>query len=356
MSAKDFDRATGAEEEQRFEQACDWLLRLREESASSELVMEWLGWCHENPANGRAFERAREIWMLTDGITPPVVPAAAAPGVPIGRASAEPSRERRKKPARWLALAAAAAVAAIALLIVPEWRRLYLTPSSAEIYATEAGHSRMVRLPDGSTVALAGGSRLLTAFDGRSRALLLDRGQAYFEVARDASRPFVVTAGGLRATAVGTAFDVRTSRSGMVVSVAEGIVDIDDRVSEDQHSAATARSPERITLRARAGQKVALDRSGQPQVTTIDPATAASWQHGRLVFVREPLSAVVESIARHTGRRLVIADSAAGELRYTGTVFQSQLQDWLRGLPTVFHVRVEDNADEVVIASATGEL
>jgi transmembrane sensor len=339
----------------RFEQACDWLLRLREESASSELVMEWLAWCREHSANGRAFERAREIWMLTDGIESAATPAAAVPTAPVDRASAETSGGWRKKSSRWLALAAAAAVAAIALLVAPEWRRLYLTPPSAEIYATDAGQSRVVRLPDGSTVALAGGSRLLTALDGRSRALLLDRGQAYFEVARDPSRPFVVTAGGLRVTAVGTAFDVRTSSSGMVVSVAEGIVDIDDHASPGPHSAATVRLPERITLRARAGQKVALDRSGQPQVTAIDPATAASWQDGRLVFVREPLSAVVDSIARHSGRRLVIADPAAGELRYTGTVFQSQLQDWLRGLPTVFHVRVEDRAGEIVIASATGE-
>jgi len=341
----------------RFEQACDWLLRLREEStssASSELVMEWLEWCREDPANGRAFERAREIWMLTDGIESGAAPAAAMPAAPPDRACAEASVGWRKKSSRWLALAAAAAVAAIALMAAPEWRRLYFTPASAEIYATEAGQSRVVRLPDGSTVALAGGSRLLTALDGRSRALLLDRGQAYFEVARDPSRPFVVTAGGMRVTAVGTAFDVRTSNSGMVVSVAEGIVDIDDPAGADPHSAVTARLPERITLRAQAGQKVALNRSEPPQVTPIDPATAASWQDGRLIFIREPLSAVLDSITRHTGRRLVIADPAVGELRYTGTVFQSQLQDWLRGLPTVFQVRVEDHADEVVIASATG--
>jgi transmembrane sensor len=340
----------------RFEAACDWLLRLREESAlstSSELVMEWLAWCREHPANGRAFERAREIWMLADGIEPvATVPTTAATTVPADRASAGVSRERRSKVSRCLALAAAAAVAAIALLVAPEWLRLYLMPASAEIYATKAGQSRVVRLPDGSTVALAGGSRLLTTLDGRSRALLLDRGQAYFEVARDPSRPFVVTAGDMQVTAVGTAFDVRTSSSGMVVSVAEGIVDIDDHMDADPHSAATVQFPERITLRARAGQKVALNRSEPPQVTAIDPATAASWQDGRLIFIREPLSAVVDSIARHTGRRLVIADPAAGELRYTGTVFATQLNDWLRGLPMVFHVRVEDRAGEVVIASA----
>lgn len=334
----------------RFEQACEWILRLREESASSELVMEWLAWCREDPANGRAFERAREVWMVAGEIAP--VATATVPGVSVdaehGAARASSARPWSFRPLR--ALAAAAALAALAFLAFPSWR-LYFTPSSAGVYATEAGKSRVVQLPDGSTVALAGGSRLLAAIDGRSRSMLLDRGQAYFEVAHDRSRPFVVTAGGLHVTAVGTAFDVRTSSSRVVVSVAEGVVDIDDNVERDSPSASAARLPERVTLRARAGKMVAVDPSGRPQVTAIDPSTAASWQDGRLVFVREPLSAVIDSIARHTGRRLVIADPAAGELHYTGTVFPSELQEWLRGLPTVFRVTVEEQDGKVVIAS-----
>jgi len=342
----------------RFEQACEWILRLREESASPELVMAWLAWCREDSANGRAFERAREIWMAAGEIAPGAgeaeqdSPGTTAPAASVGPGpGSTPARGRwRWRSSRLRTLAVAAAVAAIAFLAVPAWR-LYFTPSSAEVYATEAGRSRIVRLPDGSRVALAGGSRLLTAIDARSRSMLLDRGQAYFEVAHDRSRPFVVTAGGLHVTAVGTAFDVRTGGGRVVVAVAAGVVDIHDDVDRGSSSTAVARLQERVTLRARAGKMVALDSSGRPQVTEIDPSAVASWQDGRLVFVREPLSAVVDSIVRHSGRRIVIADPRAGELHYTGTVFPSQLQDWLHGLPTVFRVTVEEREGEVVIAS-----
>jgi len=342
----------------RFEKACEWLLRLREAATSPELVMEWLDWCHEDPSNGRAFEQAREIWMAAGEITPVVAVAervllrTTAPAVPAHPkdGSARASGVWRRRLRTLWAPAAVAAVAIIAFLASPAWW-LHFTPPSAEVYATEAGQRRMVRLPDGSKVVLAGGSRLLTAIDGRSRSMLLDRGQAYFEVAHDRLRPFVVTAGGLNVTAVGTAFDVRTSSGRVVISVAEGVVNIDDNVKSDPSTAPAAQVRERITLRARAGRMIALDSSGQPQVTVIDPAIAASWQQGRLVFVREPLSAVVDSIVRHTGRRLVLADSAAGEFRYTGTVFPSELEEWLCGLPTVFRVTVAEQDGNVVIAS-----
>ena len=48
-----------------FAEACEWILRLREEPMSGELLDEWLAWCRKSPANGRAFDRALEIWQVT---------------------------------------------------------------------------------------------------------------------------------------------------------------------------------------------------------------------------------------------------------------------------------------------------
>src|SRR5690606_33453628 len=121
-------------------------------------------------------------------------------------------------------------------------------------------------------------------------------------------------------------------------------------------TAARGERPARISIRAGAGQKASFDRSGAPELAMIDPAAAASWREGRLIFAREPLSAVADSISRQFGRKLVIVDPAVAELRYTGTVFQSHLQDWLQGLPTVFRVTVEERGDEVVIAPREGRL
>jgi ferric-dicitrate binding protein FerR (iron transport regulator) len=107
------------------------------------------------------------------------------------------------------------------------------------------------------------------------------------------------------------------------------------------------------SIRAVAGQELAFEAADvAPQIVAIDPATAASWQEGRLLFIREPLSSVIESVNRHCNRKLVLADPALGQYLYTGTVFEAQIDDWLRGLPAIFPLRVENRQASTLILAA----
>ena len=93
-------------------------------------------------------------------------------------------------------------------------------------YQALKGEKQHVQLADRSHVTLASASEVASHFTPRVRTVTLQRGEAYFEVRHEASRPFVVRAGDMTVTAVGTKFDVRTSAGRTVVAVTEGAVDV----------------------------------------------------------------------------------------------------------------------------------
>jgi transmembrane sensor len=197
------------------------------------------------------------------------------------------------------------------------------------------------------------------------RDLVLVQGEAYFSVAHDSSRPFVVRAGSLNVRAVGTRFDVRTTDARVVVAVEEGVVEV-----EPPHDAAAAvnaifsklhmldrNSSATSTLRAtaiRSGQEVAVVPDQELQILPIEPAAVASWREGRLRFAREPLKSVIASIRAVSGRQIELGDPDLAELRFTGTVFSSGVDAWVQALPAVFPVAVHSDGAKLVITHRVG--
>ncbi|MFX8562013.1 FecR domain-containing protein, partial [Acinetobacter baumannii] len=84
-----------------------------------------------------------------------------------------------------------------------------LIPERGTAYATKVGEIRRVPLVDGSVMTINSGTELQVRIAKRAREVELAQGEACFEVAKDAHRPFVVAAGKVRAKAIGTAFSVR---------------------------------------------------------------------------------------------------------------------------------------------------
>ena len=97
---------------------------------------------------------------------------------------------------------------------------------SGQRYRTLVGEIRRVPLADGSMAAINTDTTLDVRFQKTERAVKLDRGEAWFQVAKDRTRPFVVAAGDIRVQAVGTAFSVRRKSAGAEVRVTEGVVEV----------------------------------------------------------------------------------------------------------------------------------
>src|SRR5690606_22395611 len=120
-------------------------------------------------------------------------------------------------------LAAVASVAVVAAALAAGWHLREPTVQPVA-YGTPVGALETASLADGSEATLSSDSRIVVALSRRERHVELERGEAFFQAARDPARPFVVAAAGHRAVAVGTRFAVRRDAAGVRVVVTEGLV------------------------------------------------------------------------------------------------------------------------------------
>lgn len=311
----------------RMAAAADWLVRLHDAPGDEALAVAWLQWCEEDPRNLQEFRSAQLVWHAAN-------PAAPAPRTEV--ASIPPRRvERQLNRRAWFGLAAmlliAIGIGSFALLRTghDELLQSYETPI--------AGTGSSV-LPDGSRVELGAGSRITTRYTPSQRFISVDVGEAYFLVAKDPARPFLVDAGGMQVTAVGTAFNVRRNRDRVVIAVSEGRVELD---AEEQSA---------LTPLLAGQQAVYNSDSRTVTIAQINAMDVASWRNGVLKYMHEPLGSVAEDLSRYHHKRIVISDERLSAMPFTGTVFSSRIGDALKALESVFPLQVKERGDAIELA------
>jgi len=211
-------------------------------------------------------------------------------------------------------------------------------------YRTEVGQRRDLQLPDGSVIALNTASTVLVHYTDRKRNVQLLRGQALFEVAADAERPFVVTAGDRRITAVGTAFDVRVDASGLRVSMVEGRVKVDPIQGEGLDRFIPLLGRKRLV----AGEQLVADARHEVTVSVTDVAREVSWRDGRLIFRHDTLAEAVAEINRYSQTQLVVEDPRAAGLRISGVFSTHRPENFVSALSAYYPVEARPRAPRVI--------
>lgn len=324
-------RPTNADLE-RMAAAADWLVRLHDAPGDEALAIAWLQWCEEDPRNLQEFRSAQSVWHAAN----PAAPKLPLPEPALGA----PPPARRWASRTWLGIAATVLIAigigSFALLRVEqdEFLQSYSTPI--------AGTGSSV-LPDGSRVELGAESRITTRYTARQRSISVDFGEAYFQVAKDPARPFLVDAGAMRVTAVGTAFNVRRNSDRVVIAVSEGRVQLDS--ADESTSAAVSSSATRPLV---AGQQAIFTSDSRTvTIAQIWANDVASWRSGVLKYVHEPLGSVAEDLSRYHHKRIVISDARLSAMPFTGTVFSTRIDDALSAFESVFPLQVKDRGDAI---------
>jgi transmembrane sensor len=322
-------------------EAANWLMRLQGDDVPQTEVDAWLDWCQADPRNLDAFDRARSLY---DGLQ--------MAGDTARKDFLRLAEQTGDKPAtkgltaRWrlAAIGTAAAMCGVAVLL---W---IFSPPSAPVeqaqYRAERGGQRDLRLADHSRVVLASDSVLSSQYSASRRLLKLERGEAYFEVEEDRSRPFVVDAGSVVVTATGTAFNVRRTRGRTVVSVTKGAVQV---------VPVAANASARLHLKEGYEAVYSDLPDGRVVVIRIDPATVMARQHGILRYENEPLGSILEDINRYVPNAIIANDEKVRELTLTGEVRVERVQRaehavvWVLALEQVLPVRVSLREDGSIL-------
>lgn len=315
--------------------AARWIVA-REEPDWTEMDQTQLDvWLAESDLNRVAFLRLEQSWREADRI------GSLGPALMPETLHGDRALHRRMK--RWVPLAAAASlVAAVGL----SWQE-YSPWSSFDVvsarYDTEIGGHKNIDLPDGSKVELNTFSNIRTAVGDNGREVWLDRGEAYFEVAHDKSRPFIVHVGNRLVTVLGTKFSVRSDGDKVSIFVREGRVRVEDM-----------RGTEAVRSTTIIGGEIALARGAATLVTAKSNERvedALAWRGGMLSFDQDPLSEVAAEFNRYNHQQLIVTDTAAANMRIGGIFPASRPVEFVRLLRDAYGLKIENAPDEIRISS-----
>lgn len=314
------------------DQAADWAAR-RDRAVLSEADRVALdAWLADDPRAAGALLRAEAVALETRSAR--ALGSDFDPGRFAGAAGSSPPSRRRLL--AW-AGAAAASVAAGGLALP------LLT--AGEAHATAVGEVRLVPLADGSTMTLNTDSRAVVRFDKGRREVEVTRGEAYFSVARDAARPFVVKLGARSVHAGGGAFTAQRLEAGRSeVTIQSGDLRL-DAAGADRPVGANAR----VILRAEGGAELVA-------VAARDIDRSLVWREGKLAFEGESLAQAAAAFARYGGPRIRIDDPGLAQEPITGLFAANDPVGFSRAAALALDARVRPrDGDLVIVRQSPGE-
>jgi transmembrane sensor len=337
-------------------QAADWFARSQGgqwSDADQERLDEWLG---ASTAHRVAYLRLSAAWQYSARLKAlgAGVPAGVIPprhgwifSTPRERVSGSSSarigegalagRGKGGLLAASLAATLAAVVAGAAWLA---WR------DGASSYRTEIGRIGTIPLSDGSRVVLNTDSRIRVEFSETGRRIVLDRGEAFFVVAKDLARPFAVEAGSEKIVALGTSFSVRRDTPDVRVVVTEGRVRLErDRGARSGGPISPPATQLEAGAVATAAETGVLVR--RRQVAEVEQLL--SWRTGYVTFRDTALAEAVAEFNRYSERKIVLEDPAIADIRIGGNFRTDSADAFLWLLENGFPIDAREEGGRIVL-------
>ncbi len=328
-------------------EATRWLVRRRDGAFSAHDEREYRVWLARDPAHRAAAAKAERYWQrLGDiGDDPEIM------------ALTERRLRESNRPVKALRYFSAAAVVVVAIAIGWALRPGDIAPESSvpetvaataadtvrreQTFRTSVGQRTTVTMQDGSIITLDTDSLLRTHDSDNERRVELHRGRAYFKVAKDKQRPFLVMAGGKTVVATGTEFAVDVAPSSMVVTLVEGGVRVE---------APRKILPGKATVELKPGQQLvaALDTDNHWRTARVDTEKEVSWTSGRLHFFNDTLGKAAGEMNRYSEKKIIIRDAITAAQPIVGNFRAGDVDAFVRATTLHGFARVKVETDDVV--------
>ena len=359
------------------DEAHAWVVRLSSDQRTRADEQRFREWLDEDDANGARFEAGQTMWDQL-GALRRNPDAHAALGHLYEAGPLQDNHPQAWTASRRALLGGGVAALAATLAGVVAFPKLL---SGAITYETARGEQRRLTLADGSSVVLDTATRIKVTMEAEQRLIKLEQGQAFFDVARDPSRPFRVFAGKDEIRALGTAFQVRFESGSSRVILEEGKVAVfrggalksmQERTVKDRlgaHQADVVLSPgQAIELQpvqlAEAAVRAGGDPGGSPAIgeagsaqpfkpIAVDLSKTDAWRDGEMVFDDVSLAAAVAEVNRYGGAKVVLGDHSLAKLHISGTFHTNRPEDFVEGVTAALPVRLkESTSSKLVLGSA----
>lgn len=336
--------------------AADWITR-SDAGLTPQEQQVFQDWLARDPRHAEAFDRLFQAWSVFDRVQDQGAISAVLDGLT--------QRARARRARRVRGAAAAAAAVLIAGLVYVQWPANPVvvgakTPAADAVAGVQPNFVR--RLPDGSVVELRPGAEISVHYEAQARRVTLVKGEAFFRVAKDPTRPFFVEANGVVVRAVGTAFSVQMNPAVVEIFVKEGAVDVGRTVP-------AAATPDPAAVRVNAGKRfIALIKlhpaQRVPAASTVQPTPEPvtvtpeemdqrlAWRDTRLEFNGTSLAEAAEQLNRQNLTRIVIEDEAVGRQRVTGYFRSDNPEGFVRMVEDTCNLKAEVREDHTIVLRA----
>ena len=295
-----------------IEEAARWAVCLGAREVSAADRRRFVAWIKRSPVHLDEYLRIESTWGDLGRVDPEnridVATLLARSEADADVIELTPGAMRSVSVRRRAHLLIAALAASIVLGIAA---LLWYHTQVAGWYVTGIGEQRTARLDDGTTIVLNTGTELHVEFTEQLREVRLLKGEALFNVARDAERPFRVSTDRTIAQAIGTSFVVRRQAEQTIVIVIEGQVAVAAQSNLVEPDLAGL---PRESLRLTAGVRAHVADDAIETAPVANPAAVIAWRSGRLIFDGETLAEAVAEFNRYNEVQILVEDpQLAGE-------------------------------------------
>lgn len=304
-------------------EAAAWLVRLRGSERTPALESAFQEWMAV-PTHALAFDRASHAWDF--------VPRAAREH--RRAVGAAPAASRAQRPLR--------PIFAGSFLLLLLAGALILAQGRSAVYVTRPGQQQNLTLNDGTRMILNTDSKTTVSYSLWSRRVVLARGEAMFQIARDPHRPFLVVAGDERVRDIGTVFTVRKMDGSLTVFLVRGRVEV-------ARSVPGARNAARSTTLV-PGERLQILADGVAILDRPSSEAELAWVHGRVILADRPLAEAVAEINRYGGPRLELAGPRLADLRISGVFQTHDATEFASVVAQLEHLRVEHRGGALVLS------
>jgi transmembrane sensor len=309
-------------------EAAAWIARLHDERRGPDLeaaLHEWLG---ESEEHRQAFNRMTQVWERAGKIRM--------------RARDDISSIRNGRHSRFSPWAAALA----ASLVLVVFAAVYYWRDTALV--TAVGQQQVRLLRDGTRVVLNTDTRIEVNYDEHVRRVRLVRGEAWFNVSKHATWPFLVSVGDQEIRALGTSFIVRHDDvQDLSVTLVEGRVSVAPIARDDE---ASLQAPQFLAP----GQRLVVSRDHASAVDRPELSRITAWERGRVEFEQTPLEDAATEMNRYNTTHVTVAGAEVAQLRIGGVFRAGDSDEFVKIVTAAFGLRADRNGRDIVLSrSAT---